>query len=137
MCDQDICIIGDLLPLLFERFTSWEVERPVEKLRLPRTTVDLDAFDYDGTISQVRAIRQHRFCELGFVFEGEVVITGNDNFVFMGECPQKVVESSDLFLLSARGKVSRVDQDVSVGDVKLVVFGMSITDGYNSHGICL
>lgn len=61
--------------------------------------------------------------------EGELMVSGYDQLVFMRQFPNPVVELNHLVLLATLGEISCVDEDVSIGDVEFNVMdqGMGVS----------
>jgi hypothetical protein len=56
MGDKEVCVLGDFIPNLFQRFSSLKIEGPIMKPRLPWTSVELYSFNNYAFVLQIGSI---------------------------------------------------------------------------------
>ena len=62
-----------------------------------------------------------------------IMVTADDDFVTMGQGFEEIIETGHILNRAAHGHVSGKDQEISVGNVHLLVQHVGVAEGGYSH----
>lgn len=131
---QDIGSDRDARPDLTKRLSSIGIERPVEKARLPRTSIDPETLQHTRFVLQIDRAREQGARVL-LLFKQKVVIARDDHLVSMRLCREPLVEVADFAGSSSLGEVAGADQNVTVGNAQLSMLSVGVADADNPHAV--
>ena len=102
-------------------------------IRAPGHSPELDSLDHTPIILQVVDARQKRLDDFSRGLVGcEVVVSCDVDLVLVGKGGKDLSKTLELFHVLLLAHVSRVDEDVSGGQV-CVEFAVRVRDGHNAH----
>src|SRR5688500_6488184 len=111
MCDQDVGIRRNEVPVLLNFSTSFPVESPVEILRLYRRSPDFNAIDIDAAVIQVMDTRWNKLFFLRGVrnfFKIIIMIPTNENFMRIVKACEPVKKIKHFIFTPGFGTITRM-----------------------------
>jgi hypothetical protein len=82
--DEHIRVLRYSIPVLANLHQTLACEGPVATDRVDRRSLELHAFDGDSRILKAARLCQVRPCQLRLPVEEQIVIAGDDEFMFEG-----------------------------------------------------
>lgn len=106
MRDENIYPLWNQIPLGPNLGSPLQVESPIVEPGLPGGAVELDAIFSHFFILEVDAVGKDFFTSFPVTLKAEIVVAGDDDLVWVGQCAEEIVEIPHVLQRPVAGQVA-------------------------------